>query len=126
MRNGEDYDVLEKCISINILDFKLFANKERFYFRFYNHDYVDCSMDIDDMEIHIIELPKLPEKLENPARAAWSWDLSAAGRKAWSVAGQREKQRAWSWAEPRGSASERSGERSKDLSISPKSSSLPA
>ena len=59
MRNGEDYDVLEKCISINILDFKLFANKERFYFRFYNHDYVDCSMDIDDMEIHIIELPLL-------------------------------------------------------------------
>ena len=73
MRNGEDYDVLEKCISINILDFKLFANKERFYFRFYNHDYVDCSMDIDDMEIHIIELPKLPEKLEENSSDLLLW-----------------------------------------------------
>ena len=73
MRNGEDYDVLEKCISINILDFKLFANKERFYFRFYNHDYMDCSMDIDDMEIHIIELPKLPEKLEENSSDLLLW-----------------------------------------------------
>ena len=70
---GEDYDVLEKCISINILDFKLFANKERFYFRFYNHDYMDCSMDIDDMEIHIIELPKLPEKLEENSSDLLLW-----------------------------------------------------
>ena len=73
MRNGEDYDVLEKCISINILDFKLFANKERFYFRFYNHDYMDCSMDIDDMEIHVIELPKLPEKLEENSSDLLLW-----------------------------------------------------
>ena len=73
---GEDYDVLEKCISINILDFKLFANKERFYFRFYNfynHDYMDCSMDIDDMEIHVIELPKLPEKLEENSSDLLLW-----------------------------------------------------
>ena len=70
---GEDYDVLEKCISINILDFKLFANKERFYFRFYNHDYMDCSIDIDDMEIHIIELPKLPEKLEENSSDLLLW-----------------------------------------------------
>ena len=56
--------------------FKLFANKERFYFRFYNHDYMDCSMDIDDMEIHIIELSKLPEKLEEGGQSEKNYEVT--------------------------------------------------
>lgn len=58
IRKGQDYDVLQKCIHVGILDFELFGSGE-FYSRF--HMWEDSRKELysDKLEIHILELPKL-------------------------------------------------------------------
>ena len=73
MRNGEDYDVLEKCINISILDFKLFADSEEFYSVFGFYERRRHTRATDKMEFHVIELPKLPEKLEENSSDLLLW-----------------------------------------------------
>ena len=58
---GEDYDVLEKCIHVGILDFTLFESDKEYYSRFHIWEDSRCRMYSDKMEIHILELPKLSE-----------------------------------------------------------------
>ena len=61
---GQSYRVLKKCVSISILDFKLFENEPDFYSCFHIWEDTRHFLYTDKMEFHVIELPKLPEKLK--------------------------------------------------------------
>ncbi len=71
---GQNYSVFKKCVSISILDFKLFWDTEEFYSCFHLLEDTRHTLYTDKMEFHVIELPKLskfsklPEDLkkENP------------------------------------------------------------
>lgn len=59
IRKGQDYDVLQKCIHVGILDFILFDEDEAFYSRFHLWEDSRHWLYTDKLEIHILELPKL-------------------------------------------------------------------
>ncbi len=61
--SGQDYDVFKKCVSISILDFDLFREEPGFYSCFHIMEDTRHFLYTDKMEFHVIELPKLPEKL---------------------------------------------------------------
>jgi len=62
---GQDYSLLKKCVSISILDFVLFKDEEpEFYSCFHIREDNRNFLYTDKMEFHVIELPKLPEKLK--------------------------------------------------------------
>lgn len=62
--SGQDYDVFKKCVSISILDFDLFRGETEFYSCFHVREDTRDVVYFDDVEFHVIELPKLPEELK--------------------------------------------------------------
>ena len=70
---GEGYRILYRCINISILDFKLFADSEEFYSVFGFYERRRHTRATDKMEFHVIELPKLPEKLEESSSDLLLW-----------------------------------------------------
>ncbi len=52
---------MKKCISISILDFKLFKQEEEYYSCFHLWEDKRHLLYTDRIEFHVIELPKLPE-----------------------------------------------------------------
>ena len=62
--SGQDYDVFKKCVSISILDFDLFHGEKEFYSCFHVREDTRDVLYFDDVELHVIELPKLPEELK--------------------------------------------------------------
>ena len=70
---GEGYRILYRCINISILDFRLFADSEEFYSVFGFYERRRHTRATDKMEFHVIELPKLPEKLEKNSSDLLLW-----------------------------------------------------
>lgn len=60
IKEGEDYDVLKKCIQVSIFDHVYFEADDRCYRRITFRDDELKEEYTDLMEIHILELPKLP------------------------------------------------------------------
>lgn len=58
----QNYGVFKKCVSISILDFKLFPEEEDFYSCFHIREDTRNFIYTDKMEFHVLELPKLPEE----------------------------------------------------------------
>lgn len=71
IHEGEDYDKLQKCIHVGILDFTLFEH-DRYYSRFHIWEDTYRDMYTDKFEIHILELPKLA-KYEYPQTELLRW-----------------------------------------------------
>lgn len=71
LKKGQDYNMLQKCIHVGILDFELFESED-FYSRF--HMWEDSRKELysDKFEVHILELPKLV-KYEYPQTELLSW-----------------------------------------------------
>lgn len=72
IREGQDYDVIQKCIHVGILDFLLFPDYEGYYSRF--HIWEDSRREkyTDKLEIHVLELPKLKE-YQSPETELLKW-----------------------------------------------------
>ena len=62
IHKGQDYEVLQKCIHVGILDFMLFEEDDEFYSCFHLWEDHRRRMYSDKLEIHILELPKLKER----------------------------------------------------------------
>jgi len=73
IKKGEKYTVLKKCISISILDFVLFPKTEEFYSRFHILEDTRHTLYTDKMEFHVIELPKLPEQMQENSDSLLLW-----------------------------------------------------
>lgn len=65
IKEGESYDKLEKCIQVSILQHVLFQEDEECYRRIVFCDAKTGKEYSDLMEIHILELPKLPPEQKN-------------------------------------------------------------
>ena len=72
IQEGSEYDVLQKCIHVGILDFNLFPDDPQFYSRFHLWEDSRRRLYTDKLEIHIIELPKL-KCGEYPETELWNW-----------------------------------------------------
>ena len=70
---GQSYDVFKKCVSISILDFELFPEEREFYSCFHIREDTRDLLYTDKMEFHLIELPKLPEKLREDCSDIELW-----------------------------------------------------
>ena len=64
IKPGESYRVFKKCVSISILNFTLFPEEAEFYSSFHIREDNRNFLYTDKMEFHVIELPKLPEELQ--------------------------------------------------------------
>ena len=71
LKPGEDYQKLEKCIHVGILNFTLFDDEE-YYSRFHFWSDQGRKMYSDKYEIHTLELPKLA-KHEYPETELLKW-----------------------------------------------------
>jgi len=72
IKEGENYDVLKKCIHIGILDFVMFQEDEEFYSRFHIWEDQRHRKYTDKLEVHILELPKL-DRYRYPQTELLKW-----------------------------------------------------
>ena len=70
---GEDYTVFKKCVSISVLDFKLFENEPEFYSCFHIREDSRNFLYTDKMEFHVLELPKLSKELKEDSSDIELW-----------------------------------------------------
>lgn len=63
LKSGDSYGKLKKCIHVSILDFILFPEDERCYRTVHFRDDDTGSLYSDKLELQILELKKLPEKV---------------------------------------------------------------
>jgi len=73
IKEGDSYSVFNKCVSISILDFKLFKEESSFYSCFHITEDTRRFLYTDRMEFHVIELPKLPEDLKGGSDPLLLW-----------------------------------------------------
>ena len=59
LKSGDEYNKLNKCIHIGILNFNLFKDYKEYYSRFHLAEDTRHNIYSDKLEIHILELPKL-------------------------------------------------------------------
>lgn len=72
IHEGEDYDVLKKCIHIGILDFILFEQSEEYASSFHIWEDNRRQKYSDKLELHVLELPKLA-RYEYPQTELLNW-----------------------------------------------------
>ena len=73
IKPGESYRVFKKCVSISILNFTLFPEEAEFYSSFHIREDTRNFLYTDKMEFHVIELPKLPEELQENSSDLELW-----------------------------------------------------
>lgn len=69
----QSYRVFKKCVSISILDFKLFPGETGFYSCFHIREDTRHFIYTDKMEFHVVELPKLPKGLKEDCSNIELW-----------------------------------------------------
>ncbi len=72
IEEGQNYDMLKKCVSISILDFKLLEGDD-FYSCFHLREDTRNILYTDKIEFHVLELPKLPEELKEDSSDILLW-----------------------------------------------------
>ena len=82
LKAGEDYDKLQKCIQVSILDHVLIQGDDKYYRCISLCDIKTGKKYSDMMEMHILELPKLPpEKQDETDLMQWMRFLGGKNRK---------------------------------------------
>lgn len=69
----QSYHVFKKCVSISILDFKLFSEDTEFYSCFHIREDTRHFLYTEKMEFHVVELPKLPRELREDCSNIELW-----------------------------------------------------
>ena len=73
IKPGESYRIFKKCVSISILNFTLFQGETDFCSCFHIREDTRNFLYTDKMEFHVIELPKLPEELQDDSSDLELW-----------------------------------------------------
>ena len=82
IHKGDDYDKIQKCIHVSILDFVHFPEDNRCYRKITFCDTKTGEVYTDVMEIHVLELGKLPPEDQNEEGIIrWMRFLNAKSRK---------------------------------------------
>ena len=81
IRKGEPYEKLQKCIHVSILDFIHFPDDQECYRSIHFRDDKTSRIYTDKMELHILELKKLPSELKTSEDVlAWMKFFSGKNR----------------------------------------------
>ncbi|WP_145333644.1 Rpn family recombination-promoting nuclease/putative transposase [Paenibacillus xylanexedens] len=92
IKKGENYNLLKKCVTINILNYSCLDN-ERYHNVFHlREDHTGISL-TDDIEIHVMELTKLeqhPIPLEKGGLVNWLLFLKGIDTSNWEVLAMNE------------------------------------
>lgn len=92
IKKGENYNLLKKCVTINILNYSCLDN-ERYHNVFHlREDHTGISL-TDDIEIHVMELTKLeqhPIPLEKGGLVNWLLFLKGIDISNWEVLAMNE------------------------------------
>ena len=75
MKKGSSYDTLRKTITINILNFSVFPEYETFHTTGKLWDIDLQKLLLDDLELHIIEIPKLMTQWKEEQVNPWEDDF---------------------------------------------------
>ena len=82
IHKGDDYEQIQKCIHVSILDFVHFPEDDRCYRKITFCDTKTGDIYTDVMEIHVLELGKLPPEDQNEEGIIkWMRFLNAKSRK---------------------------------------------
>ena len=82
IKKGDSYDALKRCIHVSILNFAHFPNDEECYHKIGLYDFNTGKVYSDLMELHILELSKLPpEALNESGLIHWMRFLNGKNRK---------------------------------------------
>ena len=73
IKQGQKYDIFKRCVSISILDFKLFKETDEYYSCFHIREDKRNTIFTDKMEFHVLELPKLPKELKENSDNLLLW-----------------------------------------------------
>ncbi len=89
---GDDYDAIQNVISIIITDKPLIQNSPRYHHRFTFYD-VDAGVEFSDIiEIHSIELGKLPENTDGTQLYDWAKFIDADSEEELAMIAERNPQ----------------------------------
>ncbi|GGI44175.1 hypothetical protein GCM10008018_05790 [Paenibacillus marchantiophytorum] len=78
IKKGENYNLLKKCVTINILNYSCLPN-DRYHNIFHlREDVTGIPLD-DDIEVHVIELTKLKDRAVSMAGGLVNWLLFLQG-----------------------------------------------
>lgn len=72
LHKGDSYNVLKKCIHVGLLDFILFENEPAYYSRFHIWEDTRRLQYSDELEIHVLEFPKL-KNYDDPTDELMKW-----------------------------------------------------
>jgi predicted transposase/invertase (TIGR01784 family) len=86
IEKGDNYTEIKRVISILISDFKLIKDTEMYHDDFSNASLNSCKVFSDLYKIHILELPKLPQKSDGTKLWAWMKFISARNQEDFDMA----------------------------------------
>jgi len=89
MNMGDSYKEIKKVISILILDYDMIKNNPKYNHKFLLHDKSDDTTLTDLLEIHVLELKKLPEQTDNTKLYDWLSLFNATKREEFSMIAER-------------------------------------
>lgn len=72
LHKGDSYDTLKKCIHVGLLDFILFEEIPEYYSRFHVWEDTRRYLYSDELEIHVLEFPKL-QNYDDPKDELLKW-----------------------------------------------------
>lgn len=79
LQEGQSYKKLQKCVTINILNYSFLPNRQYHNVFHLREDRTGIPL-VDDIELHFLELPKLNEDISNiPQRGLVNWLLFLKG-----------------------------------------------
>lgn len=82
IKKGDSYEVLKRCIHVSILDFAHFLDDKEWYHKIGLYDFNTGKVYSDLMELHILELSKLPAEVQNESGVIrWMRFLNGKDRK---------------------------------------------
>lgn len=85
LKEGEKYQELKKCVTINILNYAFLSNDEYHNVFHLREDRTGIQF-IDDIEVHFLELPKLKDRIpSNSGLENWLLFLKGVDRAHWEV-----------------------------------------
>jgi len=92
MKSGDDYTVIKKVISIVITDERLIKNSDRYHHRFTFYDR-EAGVELSDIiEIHTLELVKLPPTADGTQLYDWAKFIAAETEEELDMVAERNPQ----------------------------------
>ena len=85
---NQKYNNIKKCIGINILDFNYIKDTKRFHTVYHIYEDTEHIKYTDIIEIHIVELPKLPAKDDGTDLYDWIKFIKAENKEEFEMLAQ--------------------------------------